>query len=117
MARSTIVPIIINNIPFSKIIYTDSASYHVNNRRNNNRSFLTTLGYKHYFVNHIQEYVNSLFNFVHTNSIESQWAAMKKHFKRISIRKITQLDLDVYAVLKNYSIEDITERLINYIIN
>ena len=65
--RATLVPYIENHVNPGSTIISDMYSVYVNSR--NGESYLSTLGYDHH-INHSENYVDPVNNWVHTNNIE-----------------------------------------------
>lgn len=89
-SREQIIPLIQKHIPSGTVIYSDRFSCYWNNRANPPQSYLETLGYIHFGVNHSKEFVSSVNSTIHTNTIERVWKALKLKFRNYKPRKYIQ---------------------------
>ena len=58
------------------VLYSDSHASYWNSGSNSSK--LTKYGWYHYWICHMVQYVHDKFGFVHTASIETVWAHLKK---------------------------------------
>lgn len=79
----TLIPIILKHAKVDSIIYSDSFAVYVNTRSNPRASKLIKYGYAHFFVNHKVEFVSSLIDTVHTNSVERLWGELKGYLQKM----------------------------------
>ena len=78
---STLLPLIIENIPTPSTIISDKFSTYVNIRRDESR--LDPYGYTHYWVNHSKTFVDEFQPFINTNSIERSWRSLRNSISTI----------------------------------
>ncbi len=48
-----------------------------------NRSFLEGLDFTHFWINHSENFVDPIFNFINTNKIERLWRSLRAHVSHI----------------------------------
>jgi hypothetical protein len=68
-------------------IYTDRYSAYFNNRFLPAKSHLEELGYSHFGVKHCEEFVSSIDNRIHINTVERTWRALKSKLNSHRPRK------------------------------
>ena len=92
--------------PLGSIIISDKSSSYVNVRTND--SFLSGIGFRHYFVNHSQNYVNPYIDWIHTSNIENCWKRLKSSFSKYKLSVPAHLlkeYLDTFIFKQNMSNE------------
>ena len=90
-SEEVFIPILLGHVRNKSIIYTDSFSVYVNNRKMIPESKLEKWDYIHKFVNHSKCFVNEIFKDIHTNNIERFWRTVKEHIKKHKTRSLYML--------------------------
>lgn len=104
--KETLIPLIIKHIEIYSTIYSDSFSVYVNNRTTPKKSHLNQYGYIHKFVNHKIEFVNKLFQSIHTNTIESLWKEIKNY-----LRKSRSTNKYLFIIYRYYFTKEISKEI------
>ena len=94
--------LILKHIETNSTIYTDCFSVYVNNRVIPKTSHLERYGYTHLYVNHKIEFVSSIFNDVHTNSIESLWKELRTYLTKMYSTDEFMFTITRYFFTKNF---------------
>jgi hypothetical protein len=96
---STLIPIIVENIPKNSTIISDKYSAYVNIKRDESK--LEQYDFNHYWVNHSETFVDHYQDFIHTNGIERQWRCLRNSIstiKRTFAPDILQAYLDAFVM-------------------
>ena len=64
-----------------------------------------TYGYCHHFVNHRIEFVNQIFDDIHTNGIESLWSELKNFIRQTNTKTLYFLTIARFYFHKTLSQE------------
>ena len=75
------LPILQRHTEEGSTIISDMFSVYVNPR--SGESYLNSLGYDHHYVNHSENYVDPVNNWIHTNNIEGNWRRLKHSISHI----------------------------------
>ena len=96
----TILPIILTNINYGELIYSDCFSVYLDNRKTPKESNLAKFGYRHHWVNHSTQFVSFVDNEAHINNIEHVWSDLKSFFKSMKIKKNYAEGVSLYYFFK-----------------
>lgn len=91
--KETLWPIIEEYIDEESTVYSDKMASYVNTRTN--ESHLEGLGFKHFWVNHSEGFIDPLFRHIHTNKIERLWRSLRAHVSHIH-RSIKEENVDSF---------------------
>jgi len=115
--QKTLEWFILKHIRIHSTIYSDCYSVYVNNRTFPKKSKLKDFGYIHKFVNHKIQFVSTLFEEIHTNTVECLWKEIKNYLKKS--RSTSKYLFSIYRyyftkqIPKNVQIQMLLENLQN----
>ena len=103
--EATLIKILLRHARVKSTIYSDCYSVYVNNHTFPKKSKIMTYGCCHHFVNHRIEFINQIFDDIHTNGIESLWSELKNFIRQTNTKTLYFLTIARFYFHKTLSQE------------